>query len=130
MRFGLAFPVLLTAVVSGVGAAVTVFIEWSHMISIPDAVSPALWAARAYLGYFDVWAAAAFLPSLMFCRWIRIRLDPVRHAPSAPSGPVRPEPGLPLQGPHEGYCPRTALRAHPVHVGARANATGADAGSP
>lgn len=76
MRSGVAWSLLLAAMLGGVGAPVAVFLEWSRMEAAPEAVSPALWAARAYLAYFDLCAAIAFVPCLMFCRRIHARLNP------------------------------------------------------
>jgi hypothetical protein len=73
MRFDLALPVLLSALASGLTAAVLVVVQWSRMTGIPDSTSPALWAARAYLSYFDVCAVLSFVPSLRLCQWIRSR---------------------------------------------------------
>jgi hypothetical protein len=73
MRVGLALSLLLSAMVAGVVAGVAVLIDWSAMAGVPNAVSPALWAARAYVAYFDMTALAAFLPSFAVCLWIRGR---------------------------------------------------------
>ena len=73
MSLGLAFSLLLTCAIAGVGAGLTVVLKWSQLAGTPHALSPAMWAARSYLAQFDLWALAAFVPSLMFCRWIHSR---------------------------------------------------------
>lgn len=78
MRPALALSLMLTALVAGVGASVAVLVEWSRMTTVPEAISPALWAARAYLAYFDFGAVAAFLPCRTLCRWMCAQLDPGR----------------------------------------------------
>ena len=70
MSPGVAFSLLLTCAIAGVGAGLTVVFEWVRLASAPHAMSPAMWAARSYLAHFDLWAVAAFVPSLTFCRWI------------------------------------------------------------
>lgn len=78
MRAGFALSVLLAAAIAGVGAGVAVVLEWSNMASAPTDTSPALWAARAYLAYFDLGAIAAFVPSLTFCHITRRRHSPLK----------------------------------------------------
>lgn len=85
MRRRVAFSILLTALVSGPGAAVSVVSAWLDMPNAPDTMSPPMWAARAYLMHFDLWALATFLPSLIFCHWFGRRPD-LRSRTSAGSG--------------------------------------------
>lgn len=95
MRLGFALSVLLTASVAGVGAGLAVFFAWSRMTGLPDSVSPALWAARTYLSYFDLWALMAFLPCCTVVSWICSRLD--SDPALVTSGAPRCEPEFPLQ---------------------------------
>lgn len=97
MRRRLALSILLTALISTFGAGLTVVSAWAGMPGAPNAVSPAMWAARAYLMYFDLWALATFVPSLMLCRWLSTRPDFIRRALAAPSPAIRPEAELPFQ---------------------------------
>jgi hypothetical protein len=80
MRISFALSVLLTALVAGLGAGVAVLVAWSRTTSVPDATSPALWAARTYMAYFDLSAIIAFLPCQTVCSWIRTRLAPAPPA--------------------------------------------------
>ncbi len=97
MRVGLALSVLLTAMIAGVGAGIAVLLEWSNMVSAPTDTSPALWAARAYLAYFDLGAIAAFVPCLTFCHWVRSRGDTRPTALFTAPPTVRREPEFPFE---------------------------------
>jgi hypothetical protein len=96
MGFGIALSLVLMAIVAGVGAGLSVLIEWSRLASLPAATSPARWAARSYLAHFDLWAAATFLPSCVLCRWLRLRAGrgqrPLSDAGISPAAKATPIP--------------------------------------
>jgi hypothetical protein len=63
------FSILLAAIVSTPLAAGVVALSWAgvdHARLLAESGSPALWSARTFLAYFDLFALAAWVPCA-FC---------------------------------------------------------------
>lgn len=75
MTLGVAVSVVITAVVASVSAGVTVVLSWLRLVDAPQTLHPALWAARSYVAYFDLFALLLFPLVLVLCRQRRLGFE-------------------------------------------------------
>jgi hypothetical protein len=65
--------VLLAAILSGPFAAAAVVYEATHLdrVTLSDPISPAMWSARSFLRYFDLFVALGFVPCALWVSSLR-----------------------------------------------------------
>jgi hypothetical protein len=71
------FSILLAAIISTPLAAGVVAFRWvgiDHARLLAEAGNPALWSARTFLAYFDLFALAAWVPCACCISFVNARL--------------------------------------------------------
>jgi hypothetical protein len=75
-KFAVYLAIVLASLLAAPVAGIAVFVRWTQLGDghLFRDLSPALWSARTFLGYFDTYAIASFIPCLIVTSLVGTRL--------------------------------------------------------